>query len=253
MAPAGRAHTEEVRAARDATPAAIRTAVAEASCLVFGLGLTEAWQDLGHGTVLPVCPGTVRGTFDAGRHVFHNHTFAEVHRDLSAALALTRAANPELRVLLTVSPIPLTATATGGHALTATTYSKSVLRAVAGQLAEEHAYVDYFPAYEIVTGFPFKTAFFEPNLRSVTPEGVAFVCAYTSHIVQLSRGESRALLDMLYDQTARTPFLHCPARWTPNTLVFWDNRCVQHHAGWDYYPHSRYGRRVAVNGQRPRA
>ncbi|MFJ8309902.1 MULTISPECIES: TauD/TfdA dioxygenase family protein [unclassified Streptomyces] len=77
--------------------------------------------------------------------------------------------------------------------------------------------------------------------------------AYTSHITQLSRGESRAVLDMLYDQTARTPFLNCRVRWTPNTLVFWDNRCVQHHATWDYYPHSRYGRRVAINGQRPQA
>ncbi|MGW2817011.1 TauD/TfdA dioxygenase family protein [Streptomyces sp. NPDC001415] len=77
--------------------------------------------------------------------------------------------------------------------------------------------------------------------------------AYTSHIVQLSRAESRALLDLLYDQIARTPFLNCRVRWAPNTLVFWDNRCVQHHATWDYYPHSRYGRRVAINGQRPLA
>ncbi|MFI6684902.1 GSCFA domain-containing protein [Streptomyces sp. NPDC050485] len=173
--PEGHASAEAVRAARRATLAAIRTAVAGASCLVFTLGLTEAWRDRTHGTVHPVCPGTVRGTFDADRHVFHNHTFAEVHRDLSAAIELARAANPDLRVLLTVSPVPLTATATGRHALTATTYSKSVLRAVAGQLAEEHAQVDYFPAYEIVTGFPFKAAFFEPNLRSVTPHGVAFV------------------------------------------------------------------------------
>jgi hypothetical protein len=173
--PAGHATAEEVAAARRATLAAIRAAVAEASCLVFTLGLTEAWLDRGDGTVHPVCPGTVRGTFDAERHVFHNFTFDEVHRDLSAALALARAANPRLRVLLTVSPVPLTATATGGHALTATTYSKSVLRAVAGQLAQEHDHIDYFPAYEMITGFPFKAVFFEPNLRTVSPAGVAFV------------------------------------------------------------------------------
>jgi hypothetical protein len=71
--------------------------------------------------------------------------------------------------------VPLTATATGGHALTANTYSKSVLRAVAGQLAQEHQQIDYFPAYEIITGVPFRGAFFEPNLREVTPEGVEFV------------------------------------------------------------------------------
>lgn len=35
---------------------------------------------------------------------------------------------------------------------------------------------------------------------------------------------------------------------TPNTLTLWDNRCTQHHAVWDYYPHSRYGERIAIVG-----
>ncbi|MEU9507285.1 TauD/TfdA family dioxygenase [Micromonospora sp. NPDC048170] len=74
---------------------------------------------------------------------------------------------------------------------------------------------------------------------------------FTSHIVQLSRPESRALLDMLFGWVAQQPILSCRVRWTPNTLVFWDNRCTQHHAVWDYYPHSRYGQRVTINGSRP--
>lgn len=77
--------------------------------------------------------------------------------------------------------------------------------------------------------------------------------AYTSHIVQLSGDESRALLDMLFDVVAHRTMLSCRVRWTPNTLVFWDNRCVQHHAIWDYYPHARYGQRVAIKGQPPQA
>lgn len=173
--PDGYASAADVLAARRVTLDAIRRGVAEASCLVFTLGLTEAWVDRGDGTVHAVCPGTVRGTFDADRYAFHNFTVAEVHRDLAAAIDLARAANPDLRVLLTVSPVPLTATATGGHALVATTYSKSVLRAVAGQLALERDHVDYFPSYEIITGFPFRGVFFEPNLRTVTAEGVSFV------------------------------------------------------------------------------
>lgn len=72
--------------------------------------------------------------------------------------------------------------------------------------------------------------------------------AYTSRIPQLSADESRALLDMLFDTIARRPVLHCRVRWTPGTLVFWDNRCVQHHATYDYYPYARYGQRVAING-----
>lgn len=75
---------------------------------------------------------------------------------------------------------------------------------------------------------------------------------FTSHIVQLSRDESRAVLDLLFGMVAK-PMLSCRVRWTPNTLVFWDNRCTQHHAVWDYYPHARHARRVAINGTRPRA
>jgi hypothetical protein len=173
--PAGYDSVEAMLAARRTTLTAIRAAVADASCLVFTLGLTEAWHDRRDGVVYPVCPGTVRGVFDPDRHEFRNHTFAQVQQDVLAAVDLARSVNPGLRVLLTVSPVGLTATATGEHALTANTYSKSVLRAVAGQLAQEHEQIDYFPAYEIITGVPFRGAFYEPNLRDVTPAGVEFV------------------------------------------------------------------------------
>jgi taurine dioxygenase len=76
---------------------------------------------------------------------------------------------------------------------------------------------------------------------------------FTSHIVQLSGGESQTLLNMLFDLVAREPILTCRVRWAPNTLVFWDNRCTQHHAVWDYFPHSRYGERVTILGKQPKA
>jgi len=34
-------------------------------------------------------------------------------------------------------------------------------------------------------------------------------------------------------------------------LVMWDNRCAQHHAVWDYYPHRRHARRVTVQCATP--
>ncbi|UNO44368.1 GSCFA domain-containing protein [Streptomyces sp. MST-110588] len=199
--PEGYGSAEEMLAARHTTLAAIRSAVAEAGCLVFTMGLTEAWQDRdGAQHVYPACPGTVRGTFDARRHVLRNFTFGAAYEDLSQAIALARTANPGLRVILTVSPQPLTATATGDHALTANTYTKSVLRAVAGQLAQEHDHIDYFPAYEIVTGIPFKSVFFGPNLRTVTPEGVAFVMRrFTTALARRSAAAPRPA------RTAATP------------------------------------------------
>lgn len=87
-----------------------------------------------------------------------------------------------------------------------------------------------------------------------TGRKVLFVNAgFTSHIVQLNRFESDALLQMLFQHVAGQPSLHCRIRWEPNTLVFWDNRCTQHQAIWDYYPLARSGHRVSVIGGRPTA
>ncbi|MFI9386719.1 GSCFA domain-containing protein [Kutzneria sp. NPDC052558] len=172
--PDGHASAEDMLAAREITFDGIRRGMAKARCLVFTLGLTEAWTDT-DGTVYPACPGTVRGTFDERRHRFHNYTFAEVCHHLGDIIELVRTINPDLRFVLTVSPVPLTATAAGQHVLVASTYSKSLLRAVAGQLAQEHDHVDYFPAYELITGQPVRSRFYEDSLRSVTPEGVSFV------------------------------------------------------------------------------
>lgn len=87
-----------------------------------------------------------------------------------------------------------------------------------------------------------------------TGEKVLFVNrGFTSHIVELSRPESAALLEMLYRLVETTPVLTCRVRWARNTLVFWDNRCTQHHALWDYYPLARAGHRVSIIGARPQA
>jgi taurine dioxygenase len=87
-----------------------------------------------------------------------------------------------------------------------------------------------------------------------TGRKVLFVnSGFTTHIKGLRPFESKALLDMLFDHIATTPSLTCRVRWEPGTLTFWDNRCTQHHAVWDYFPESRYGERVSIVGDRPRA
>ena len=74
---------------------------------------------------------------------------------------------------------------------------------------------------------------------------------FTTHIDGLSKPESDALLEMLWRHLESNPVFQCRVRWTPNTLTLWDNRCVQHHAVWDYYPYSRRGERVSIVGGRP--
>lgn len=73
---------------------------------------------------------------------------------------------------------------------------------------------------------------------------------FTLYIKGLRKDESRALLDLLYDQ-AKTPEYQFRLRWKPDTIVFWDNPSTQHYAANDYYPAERKMERVAVIGDRP--
>jgi alpha-ketoglutarate-dependent taurine dioxygenase len=73
---------------------------------------------------------------------------------------------------------------------------------------------------------------------------------FTTRIDGLSKLESDALLRMLCCH-AETPEFQCRFRWRENSVAFWDNRCVQHHAMWDYFPQRRHGYRVTVEGDRP--
>ena len=73
---------------------------------------------------------------------------------------------------------------------------------------------------------------------------------FTTRIVGLRKSESDAILEMLY-QHIETPEFCMRLKWQPNSIAFWDNRCVQHHALWDYYPNKRYGHRVTICGEKP--
>lgn len=153
----------------------VRRMFAEMDVFVFTLGLTEAWENEESGTVFPTAPGTIAGSYIPDMMSFKNYSHSEIMADFLAFRALVKKHNADVRFLLTVSPVPLTATAAAEHVLVATTYSKSVLRGVAGELYQTCEDVDYFPSYEIIASPFSKGKFFAPNLRNVTEEGVQTV------------------------------------------------------------------------------
>jgi len=173
--PNGLGSPEDVRLHREYHLRAVRQMFRQVHVFVFTLGLTEAWMSATTDRVFPVCPGTVAGTFDPTRYRFANFTFDEIYRDFVSFYRKLKAINPSVRIILTISPVPLTATASDEHVLVATTYSKAVLRAVAGQLCRDLADVDYFPSFEIITNPAARGIFYEPNLRTVTDFGVQTV------------------------------------------------------------------------------
>ena len=73
---------------------------------------------------------------------------------------------------------------------------------------------------------------------------------FTTRIAGLPQDESGAVLAFLLAH-AENPLWQCRFRWRANSIAFWDNRCAQHRAMWDYWPQTRSGFRVTVKGERP--
>jgi len=74
--------------------------------------------------------------------------------------------------------------------------------------------------------------------------------AFTMRFEGWTKRESKPLLDFLFEHCRYEGF-QCRFRWEPHSVAFWDNRCVQHRAMWDYWPHKRSGFRVTVLGDAP--
>lgn len=166
----------EMHADRRQHLTAVRKMFETLDVFVFTLGLTEHWRSRVDGAVFPVCPGVSGGTFDPGKHEFHNQDVSDIVEDMTKFIELLQSVNQRANIVLTVSPVPLIATAqTGEHVLSATTYSKSVLRVAAETLRRRYAHVHYFPAYEIITGAFAGGRYFAQDLRNVTEGGVAHV------------------------------------------------------------------------------
>ncbi len=72
----------------------------------------------------------------------------------------------------------------------------------------------------------------------------------TSHILELTRPESNALLRFLFEHSEQPRFT-CRWRWSPGDLCFWDNRCTMHHAVNDYGDQHRLAHRAMIDGDRP--
>lgn len=179
--PEGFASIVELEAARAEHLAAVRRMFETLSVLVFTLGLTEAWRAKADGSVFPLAPGVAAGAMDTQRYEFVNFTETEVTADLALFLDRLLQINPNVRVILTVSPVALSASYADRHVLVSNTYSKAVLRVAAERISQQFSCCDYFPSYEIITGSFNRGRYYAEDLRTVTPEGVNHVMRLFLH------------------------------------------------------------------------
>jgi taurine dioxygenase len=162
---------------------------------------------------------------------------------------------PPLGTILYMLEVP----AEGGDTLFASMYaayealSKPMKRMLEGMTALHDGETTYRGRYEGMQEAASYPSAEHPVIRThpVSGRKALFVNRiFTRRILQLEKHESDAVLEMLF-RLVETPELQCRFRWQPGSVAFWDNRCAQHHALWDYYPQRRRGLRVTIKGERP--
>jgi tetratricopeptide (TPR) repeat protein len=122
-----------------------------ADCLMMTPGVIEAWLDLKTGLYLFGAPWGRELLATPDRWRFEVLSFQRCLEDLLAAIDVVRARNPEVKVLVTTSPVPLGRTFSGRDIGVANSHSKAVLRAVCDAVLLEREGIDYFPSYEMAT------------------------------------------------------------------------------------------------------
>lgn len=113
-------------------------------------GLIEAWFDRDTGVYIDKAPLGKDFARHRSRFGFQVLSYAQCREFIQNTIDAIRDINQEAKFLITTSPVPLSRTFTDKDVIIANTYSKSLLRTVAGDIAASNKHVDYFPSYESV-------------------------------------------------------------------------------------------------------
>lgn len=150
-------------------------AFSEADVIVLTLGLTEGWVEKDSGYILPVAPGVLYGEYDSKKYEFKNYLYAEGLDDFESFYVTLKSINKNVRIIVTVSPVMLSATFEDQHVWISSCYSKSCLRSIAEEVSNKYEDIYYFPSYEIITNPASSSSYLSSDFRGVTDLGVQSV------------------------------------------------------------------------------
>jgi hypothetical protein len=170
--PDGYESVDAMRADRERHFAAVRKMIETMDVFVFTFGLTECWRHRSDGAVLQLAPGVAGGEYDPRLYEFWNMTVGEVVRDFLAAADLIHSRNPDVRMILSVSPVSIIATGEDRHVLVSNSASKAILRAAADEVVRSRSNIAYFPSYDLVTASPNAARFYGDDTRRINAFGV---------------------------------------------------------------------------------
>lgn len=154
---------------------------ADADIIILTLGLTEAWlhKPTGFFANFTTPQFLARHVKDFQLHLIGVDETVQCLRDIDAVLK-NHHSTGRYQIVVTVSPVPLSATFTDKDIIVANMDSKSTLRAAAIAFVAENDHAHYFPSYEMVTYSHVRLAW-RPDRIHVKPRMVShIVSAFTN-------------------------------------------------------------------------
>jgi len=125
--------------------------LATADFVIYTLGVAPAFFSRASGRFAPHEAEDFRQFEFLAEHHYRTSTLEENLANLREIHALLRKARPGVKLVITVSPVPLSATFEMGSAIVADCVSKSILRAAAHEYMKEAGDGSYYwPSFEIV-------------------------------------------------------------------------------------------------------
>lgn len=141
---------DDLFASMQLTPAAIRDQWSKTDVLIYTLGVAPVFRDRKtHEFIMPRSSSLTSRAL-AELYEFKTSTVAENLDNLEFIHARLREINPQMRFVITVSPVPLRMTFEQGSAIQADCLSKSTLRVTAHEFVSRHPECIYWPSFEVV-------------------------------------------------------------------------------------------------------
>jgi hypothetical protein len=128
----------------------------ECTCVIFTLGLSEAWFDAEADDYLNYLPDVRLIRNQPERFQLHVLDFQQTYDQLAQGVDVLHGMGVR-NIVFTISPVPLIATFTRQDIIVANEYSKSVLHAAAQTICAQKG-CDYFPSYEMIRYAPAEAA-----------------------------------------------------------------------------------------------
>jgi hypothetical protein len=171
--------TKEVFEASEGRRELVRDTLLATDVLILTLGLSEVWYDRVTGE--PLWRALPVDQFDPERHVFRVETMAQTLQWLETIERLRARHIPHMKIIFTVSPVPLGVTFRPVSAVTANSASKAIVRAALDEFLRNHQEEVgrrsfYFPSYELAANY-----FIDPygaDNRHIAPTVAAGIIRY---------------------------------------------------------------------------